>query len=301
MDFGLSKPQKMLQTSVKDFLSRHCSLERVRELMETPTAFDAELWEGLTDQGWVSLTIPEDYEGLGLGAVDLVAVTEAMGAFCVPGPFISNLWGAELVAKAGNPEFAKQVLPGVADGEVRVTVALVEENGSWDADDVRLPIDTTGGGISISGTKLFVSDAAVADLLLVVGRIDGDLAIVSVPRDADGITVEATPAIDATRKLFRVAFDGVTDGTLVARGEQAATALHRATRVAGVAVSAGVRPAERGDAKGIGGAISISEPIGTGSTPNVRMQGAPWKPSIAISPRSTPLPSSKRLSPMGNC
>jgi len=51
MDFDLSKPQKMLQDSVKEFLSRHCTLERVRELMETPTAVDDELWEGLTDQG----------------------------------------------------------------------------------------------------------------------------------------------------------------------------------------------------------------------------------------------------------
>ena len=54
MDFGLSKPQKMLQDSAKEFLSRHCPFERVRELMETPTAHDPELWEGLTDQGWVS-------------------------------------------------------------------------------------------------------------------------------------------------------------------------------------------------------------------------------------------------------
>jgi alkylation response protein AidB-like acyl-CoA dehydrogenase len=92
MDFKLSKPQKMLQDSAKEFLTRHCSFERVRELMETKTAHDAELWEGLTDQGWVALTLPEEHEGLELGAVDLVAVTEAMGSFTMPGPFLSNTW-----------------------------------------------------------------------------------------------------------------------------------------------------------------------------------------------------------------
>jgi alkylation response protein AidB-like acyl-CoA dehydrogenase len=58
MEFELSKPQKMLQDSVREFLTRHCDFEKVRELMETDTAHDAELWEGLTDQGWVALTLP---------------------------------------------------------------------------------------------------------------------------------------------------------------------------------------------------------------------------------------------------
>lgn len=238
MDFDLSKPQKMLQASVKEFLSRHCPLERVRELMETPTAHDPELWEGLADQGWTALTLPEDYEGLGLGAVDLAAVTEAMGAFCMPGPFLSNLTGAEVVTAAGNDDFAGEVLPGIADGETMVTVALLEEGGSWKAEAVELSVDDAGGELTVSGTKLFVPDAEIADLLLVVGRLDGDLAVVSVPRGTAGVTVEATPAIDATRKLYKIVFDGAIGGTLVARGELAAKALHKATRLAIVAVCA---------------------------------------------------------------
>ena len=101
MDFELSKPQKMLQDSVKEFLTRHCGFERVRELMETDTAHDAELWEGLTDQGWVALTLPEEHEGLELGAVDLVAVTEAMGSFTMPGPFLSNTLGGRADRRLG--------------------------------------------------------------------------------------------------------------------------------------------------------------------------------------------------------
>jgi len=238
MDFDLSKPQKMLQESVKEFLSRHCPLERVRELMETPTAHDPELWEGLTDQGWIALTLPEDCEGLELGAVDLAVVTEAMGASCMPGPFLSTLLGAELVAAAGNDDYAKEVLPGVADGETLLTVALLEEGGSWKAEAVALPIDGSGGELRVSGAKLFVADAETADLILVVGRLDGELAVIGVPRDTDGVTVEAMPAIDATRKLYKVVFDDAAGGTLIARGEPAAKALHLATRLATVAVCA---------------------------------------------------------------
>jgi alkylation response protein AidB-like acyl-CoA dehydrogenase len=235
MDFDLSKPQKMLQGSVKEFLSRHCSLERVRELMETPTGYDAELWEGLTDQGWTSLTLPEAYEGLELGAVELVAVTEAMGSYCMPGPFVSNLWGAELIAASGNEAYAKQVLPGVADGETKLAVALLEESGSWDPADCAVAFEEAGDAAAVTGEKLFVSDAEVADLILVVGRLGGELAVVAVPRESDGVTIEAMPAIDATRKLYKVSFEGV-GGTLVVRGDQAESALHRATRLATVAV-----------------------------------------------------------------
>jgi alkylation response protein AidB-like acyl-CoA dehydrogenase len=236
MDFDLSKPQKMLQDSVKEFLSRHCSLERVRELMETPTAVDDELWEGLTDQGWVALTLPEDYEGLELGAVDLVAVTEAMGTFCTPGPFVSNLWASELVAAAGNADVAKEILPPVADGETKLTVAMLEESASWDPADIALGIEEAGGGFTVTGEKLFVSDAESADTLLVVGRLDGELAVVAVARDGDGVGVEAMPSIDATRKLYKVVFDGAPANALVAKGDAAEAALHNATRLATVAV-----------------------------------------------------------------
>ena len=238
MDFGLSKPQKMLQDSAKEFLSRHCPFERVRELMETPTAHDPELWAGLTDQGWVALTLPEAFEGLELGAVELAVVTEAMGASCMPGPFLSNVLGAELVAQSGNDDFAGEVLPGVADGETLLSVALLEERGSWDSEDVSLPFDASSGGLTLSGTKLFVPDAETADLLLVIGRLEGDLAVVSVPRDSAGLTIEAVPTVDATRKLYTVVFDGVAGETLVARGERATKALAKATRLATVAVCA---------------------------------------------------------------
>jgi len=236
MEFDLSKPQKMLQDSVKEFLSRHCNLERVRELMETETAIDDELWEGLTDQGWTALTLPEEHEGLELGAVDLVAVTEAMGSFTMPGPFISNLWAAELIAASGNEAVAKDVLPGVADGETKVTVALLEASASWDPADCRQPFAEDSGSYSITGEKLFVSDAETADLLLVVGRLGDDLAVLSISREADGVTVEAMPAMDATRKLYKVVFDGAAGGALVARGEAAEEALAKATRLVTVAV-----------------------------------------------------------------
>jgi alkylation response protein AidB-like acyl-CoA dehydrogenase len=71
MDFDLSKAQKLLQQSARDFFSREYKPERVRELMATETAFDNGLWRAMADQGWMGLTIPEEHGGLGLSLVDL--------------------------------------------------------------------------------------------------------------------------------------------------------------------------------------------------------------------------------------
>ena len=237
MEFALSKQQKMLQSSVRDFLARHCPLERVRELMATATAHDSDLWDGLTDQGWTSMTLPEAYDGLELGAVDLAAVAEAMGRFCMPGPFLSNLWAAELLAGAGNDDLASSVLPDVVDGEQRLTVALLEESASWDVADVKLELTPAADGVHVSGRKLLVPDAETAELLLVIGRLDGQLAVASVPTDGAGVTMTPVPAIDMTRKLYEVAFDGAI-GAIVASGEAAELAVHRATRLATVVVCA---------------------------------------------------------------
>jgi len=71
MDFDLSKPQKLLKESARDFLARECKPERVRALMATETAHDKTLWHAIADQGWTGLVLPEEYGGLGLGIVEL--------------------------------------------------------------------------------------------------------------------------------------------------------------------------------------------------------------------------------------
>ena len=240
MDFDLSKPQKLLQNSVREFLNRECPAKRVRELMETPTALDEELWEGIADQGWTGLTIPEKWDGLGLGTVELAAVAEVMGQYCLPGPFISNLWGAGVISAAGNDSQAEQYLGPIVDGDLRATVALLEESADWDPGGVALRAEAANGGFLLDGAKMFVSDAETAGVILWVGRIGDELAIFSLDRETEGMMISPMPAIDQTRKLYKVELAGVSVGEdrLLARGDAAASALRAATREATVAVCA---------------------------------------------------------------
>ncbi|HWS89607.1 MAG TPA: acyl-CoA dehydrogenase [Pyrinomonadaceae bacterium] len=210
MDFDLSKPQKLLKESARALLARECGVGRVRELMETETAHDEGLWRALAEQGWTGLSVPEGQGGLGLGLVEMAAVAEEMGRACLPGAFLSTLFASALVERAGSEEQRAKYLEPVAAGELKATVALLEEGASWDADTVKLRATRDGGGFTLYGRKLFVPDAGVADLIVCVARDGDSLVLMPVGRGAEGLSVEATPSMDATRKLYEVTFEGVS-------------------------------------------------------------------------------------------
>src|ERR1051326_8002235 len=166
MDFDLSKPQKLLKQSARDFLSRECKPERVRAAMATDTADDRALFSAAADQGWTSLIIPETYGGLGLGTVDLAVVAEEMGRACMPGPLFATIFASAAILHAGTEEQKRKWLEPIAAGEMRATVALANE---------------------------FVLDAGVADLVLRFTE--------SGVEEVEGVTFTRTPSIDETRKL----------------------------------------------------------------------------------------------------
>jgi len=240
MDFDLSKPQKLLKDSARDFLTRECKLERVRELMETDTAHDDKLWQSIADQGWTGLIIPEEHGGLGLGLVELAVVAEEMGRACLPGAFLSTLFAAALIARAGSPRQRSKFLEPIAMGEIKATVALLEPSADWDTGIVRLEAERNDSNFRLSGRKLFVPDAAIADLLICVAR-DGDgLALLPVERGAEGLSVKATPSMDGTRKLYEVTFADVrvAKADVFGADGDARSALGQAIEVATVALCA---------------------------------------------------------------
>ncbi|QQS45708.1 MAG: acyl-CoA/acyl-ACP dehydrogenase [Acidobacteriota bacterium] len=240
MDFDLSKPQKLLQQSARDFFARECPPEKVRDLMATGTAFDEALWREMADQGWTGLVIPEEFGGLGLTLVDLIAVVEEMGRACLPGPFISTLWAASLIDRAGTDGQRKQYLDPISSGDLKATVALLEESADWDPDAVQLRAEKDGRDFRLRGRKEFVNDAAVADLIIVVARSGDDLALLPVERGTPGMTITETPAIDATRKLYSIDFDNVVvpASEALANTTRIREALDAATSAAMVALCA---------------------------------------------------------------
>lgn len=209
MDFDFSQEQRLLQNTARDYFKRECPLERVRQLMATETACDEALWTGLAEQGWTGMTLPEDVGGLGLDLVDLCVVAEEMGRASLPGPLFSTFWGASLLERVGTPAQRKPFLEAIASGERRATVAWLDPGATWDPASIEMALKKDGDQVRFSGTKRFVTDAAAADVLLVVARFGDGWAVAPIDRGTPGVHVQTTPAMDDTRKLGDVTFENV--------------------------------------------------------------------------------------------
>ncbi|HKC85250.1 MAG TPA: acyl-CoA dehydrogenase family protein [Blastocatellia bacterium] len=240
MDFDLNKAQKLLQQSARDFFARECKPERVRELMATDTAYDDGLWRAMADQGWTGLIIPEEFGGLGLSLVDLIAVSEEMGRACLPGPFLSTLWAAALIDRAGGEGQRKQYLEPIAAGEMKATVALLEGDADWNPESVQLRAEKEGKEFRLRGRKEFVTDAEVADLIICVARGNDGLVLAPVEKGAKGMKIAATPGVDATRKLYSVEFEDLVapEADALAFNTRTLDAVESATATAAVALCA---------------------------------------------------------------
>jgi alkylation response protein AidB-like acyl-CoA dehydrogenase len=244
MEFDLSKPQKLLKDSAREFLSRHCKSKRVRELMATETGNDDELWQAMADQGWTSLVIPEEYGGLGAELLDLAVVCEEMGHACLPGAFQATVFSSALIDRAASPKQKADYLQGIASGSLKATVAQLEETADWDLDAINLKAVRDNGRLLVSGRKLFVPDAASADLLICVAASElgnGEAPVIlPVSKGAAGVEIKSMPSMDETRKIYEVQFNNVSVNAADVFGADgnARGALVQATQVATVALCA---------------------------------------------------------------
>jgi alkylation response protein AidB-like acyl-CoA dehydrogenase len=199
MQFGLRESQEFLKDSARKFFAGECPSAEMRRLMETDTAYDAGLWAKLTDQGYTGIIFPEEYGGVGLGKVELMLLMEEAGRALLPGPFFSTVVLAGSVLDAvGSPAHRKKYLAPICRGEARATVAILETGASWNPHHVQL----TAANGKLTGEKLFVSDAAVANFILVVARN----GVFIVDAKAPGLKISSMSAMDLTRKLYVVEF-----------------------------------------------------------------------------------------------
>jgi alkylation response protein AidB-like acyl-CoA dehydrogenase len=210
-DDALAQEREALRQTVRTFLERTSTEAEVRRLMETESGYDEGAWQQAADQlGLTGLVIPEEYDGSGFGPLELAVVFEEMGRALYAGPFLSTVGLAVSTLLASDDDVAKKEwLPKIAAGQTIATVALTEESSSWDLADVETTARRDAGGWKISGTKWYVLDGHVADLVLVVARADADVAVFAVAGDAAGLTREPMVTMDQTRKMARLRFDDV--------------------------------------------------------------------------------------------
>ena len=215
MDFALSEEQEMLRKMSRDFLENECPKSLVREMEEDEKGYSLELWKKMAELGWMGLVFPEEYGGEGLNFLDLTVLIEELGRALVPGPYLSTVvyCGFPILA-AGTDEQKHEFLPKIAKGDLILSLALTEPSATWDAAGIIAKATPEGDDFVISGTKLFISDAHIADYLLCVARTkesgDAEKGVTLFLVDAKSPGIGCTPLKTiASDRQFEVVFDKV--------------------------------------------------------------------------------------------
>ena len=215
MDFNLSKEQKILKDSARSFLKTECPTDFVRQMMEDPTGYTPELWRKMAELDWISLLLPEKYDGLGADLSDFVLMLEEMGRACLPGPFLSTVLGALTILEGGDENHKSRYLPRVATGDLLLCLAFCEPGSTqYQPTYVETKAVQRGEEFMIQGTKLFVSDAQVADYVICTARTSGaglssrGISLFMIPKQTVGLKMLPLKTI-AGDKQFEVIMEDV--------------------------------------------------------------------------------------------
>ncbi len=243
MDFHFNEEQIMLQKTVKQFVTEECPSDFVRDMEADGLGYTKELWQKMAGLGWMGLMLPEEYDGIGLGLIELIVIMEGIGSACVPGPYLSTVLGSLIILAGGDEKLKKDLLPKVAAGESVLTLAYLEPGHTRYAPTyVTVAAAREGEQFVLTGTKALVADAGEADYLIVTARTSGEdlsaegLSLFLVPRETAGLTISPLSTV-AGDKQFVVELEKVRIGqeNLLGPIDQGWPVLERMLKVGAVA------------------------------------------------------------------
>lgn len=205
MNFDFSADQKSLREQARKFLGEHASSARVRRILEGAAPYDAELWRGMGEMGWLGTAIPESYGGAGFGYLELCVLAEELGRSLAPTPFSSTIYLAgEALLLAGTDAQKKRWLPRITQGAAIGCFAMAE--GPHVATPANLTARVESG--HLTGTKMPVLDGDVADVAVVLAADGGAgrAGLFLVDLGGPGVTRTPVATVDPTRSHARIVF-----------------------------------------------------------------------------------------------
>ena len=195
MDFTFTSEQDEAATLAAQILKDRATNERMKAVEKDGDRFDRELWRELSEAGLLSLAVPEEYGGAGLGLIELCRVLAEVGRTVAPVPLAVHGPAALLLAELGNDEQKDAWLPGAASGEFVLTAAVAEERTHLPA---RPTVEATpeGEGWVLSGSKAIVRAGTSAQLVLTTATTSEGVGVFLVEPDAPGVELVAQKTSD---------------------------------------------------------------------------------------------------------
>jgi alkylation response protein AidB-like acyl-CoA dehydrogenase len=215
IQFAFTDDQEQFRSTLRRFLNDRSPTTEVRRLMATSDGYDPAVWRQLSEElALPGIHIPEEYGGAGFGMVELCIATEELGRALLCAPYFSTaVLATNAILNAGTDVQQSALLPDIAKGARLATLAITEPDGNWAPAAVKTVATSEANGYRLEGTKSFVVDGHIADLLIVAARIANSvshegLALFIVDAKAGGVERRLVESTDPTRKLARIDFRG---------------------------------------------------------------------------------------------
>ena len=195
MDFTFTPEQDEAAALAAQIFGDLASVEHQRTVESGGDRFDADLWRASADAGLISLAIPEEFGGAGLGLIEASRVLIEAGRTVAPIPLAPVFAAAAAITAYGSATQQGRWLPGIADGTLIVVPALAEE---LEAQPTLPSVTAThgSGGWTLTGTKVAVRAATHADLFLVTASTTDGAAVFAIEPTATGLAIESQRTTD---------------------------------------------------------------------------------------------------------
>lgn len=168
MAFTLTKEQLDIQKAAREFSEGE--LRAVARDLDARETFDDRLWKKAGELGFLAVFVDEKYDGLGLGYLEQCLIVEEFARvdLGLAHALESTFFGSQLIQLAGNEKQKEQYLPALCRGEMRMGVAITEPDAGSDVTAVTTQAIKEGGDYVITGNKIFITNATLADFLIVL-------------------------------------------------------------------------------------------------------------------------------------
>ena len=195
MELVLDEAQTILRESADKLVERHAGPARFRELRTTEHGFDPARLAVVAEAGWLSLLVPEDRDGLGLGTTEAALVLESAGRGLMTEPIAAVMAAARAVASG--PAAMGATLEGLTSGGSVILPAL-HDPAADDPAGARVQATPAGSGFKLSGRTGAVPGAPAAGGFIVNARSGDGNVVCLVPRDANGLEIQQRGRVDGT-------------------------------------------------------------------------------------------------------
>ncbi len=172
MEYFLSEQQKTIKG-----LARRIAEERillVRAELDETEEFPWDVIKDLADADMFRVFIPEEYEGLGGGCLDLCLVVEELSRVCsgIAVSYAASALGSFPLLEYGTEEQKQKYLPDIASGKRLGAFALTEPTAGSDASAIKTTAERVDGGYMLNGTKQFITNGGEAEIYTVIALTD---------------------------------------------------------------------------------------------------------------------------------